>query len=161
MAIGQMPNWVQFHIKVKLPYRFKNSFLFVFEWLLIRLNIWKRGEKRVKAIGAYGDTGAEYAVISLLSVTPFLSLLLHLQANKHRRRKKTKNPRKTNLCCTTSLHKKNSDNFQLKENVSIEKILLNQQSFIYRARTNTEQCFDEADQATLDQTMPRFIFKTE
>ena len=123
----------------------------------------KRREKGKghRCIRGYWHTGAEHAVISLLSVTPFLPLLLHLQANKHRRRKKTKNPRKTNLCCTTSLHKKNSDNFQLKENVSIEKILLNQQSFIYRARTNTEQCFDEADQATLDQTMPGFIFKTE
>ena len=66
MAIGQMPNWVQFHIKVKLPYRFKNSFLFVFEWLLIRLNIWKRGEKRVKAIGAYVDTGTLEQSMQLL-----------------------------------------------------------------------------------------------
>ena len=165
MAIGQMPNWVQFHIKVKLPYRFKNSFLFVFEWVLIRLNIWKRGEKRVKAIGAYGDTGTLEQSMQLL-----VFCLLHPSSpssytckptNTEEERKKTKNPRKTNLCCTTSLHKKNSDNFQLKENVSIEKILLNQQSFIYRARTNTEQCFDEADQATPDQTMPGFIFKTE
>ena len=99
MAIGQMPNWVQFHFKVKLPYRFENSFLFVFLMGLNKIEYLKKRREKGKGhrcIRGYWHTGAEHAVISLLSVTPFLPLLLHLQANKHRRRKKENQKSKEN-----------------------------------------------------------------